>query len=129
MSLRLAGTWIVQVGANLDAESLFRVRFSLAKERTILSIISIIKRMKFARRYDLRIPEMTEMVLEFLKAKHLTGKLEHEFESGGSNPTGWVTLTVDTCDLKLHHELETFISNLERISAAAPHGIHAMIDR
>ena len=39
------------------------------------------------------------------------------------------TLTVDTYDLKLHHELETFISNLERISAADPHGIYAMIGR
>ena len=105
------------------------VRFSLANEWTILSMIPIISHMKFARRYDIRIPELNEMVHEFLRTKHLTGKLEHEFESGGSNPTGWVTLTVDTYDLKLHHELETFISNLERISAADPHGIHAMIDR
>ena len=64
--------------------------FSLANGRTILSMISIINHMRFARKYDLRIPEMNEMVLEFLKTKHLTGKLEHEFESGGSNPTGWV---------------------------------------
>ena len=92
-------------------------------------MISIINRMKFARRYDIRIPELNEIVHELLKTKHLTGKLEHEFEpGGGSNPTGWATLTVDTCDLKLHYELETFISNLERISAAAPHGIRAMID-
>jgi len=76
-------------------------------------MISIISSMKFARRYDIRIPELNEMVHELLKTKHLTGKLEHEFESGGgSNPTGWATLTVDTYDLKLHHELETFISNL-----------------
>jgi hypothetical protein len=28
------------------------------------------------------------MVHEFVKTKHLTGKLQHEFESGGeSNPT------------------------------------------
>jgi hypothetical protein len=91
-------------------------------------MISIINRMKFARRYDTRIPELNEMIHEFLKTKHLTGKLEHEFESGGgSNPTGWVTLAVDTSDLKLHHELDSFISNLERISAAAPHGIRAMM--
>ncbi len=100
----------------------------MANERTILTMTSIINRMKFARRYDVRIPELNEMVHEFLKTKHLTGKLEHEFETGGgSNPTGWATLTVDTYDLKLHDELNTFISNLERISAAAPHGIRAMM--
>jgi hypothetical protein len=104
-------------------------RISLANERIILSMITIISRMKFARKYDVRIPEMDEMVHRFLKAKHLTATLEHEFESGGNSPTGWVTLIVDTYDLKLHDELNTFISNLERISAADPHGIYAMIDR
>jgi hypothetical protein len=91
-------------------------------------MIPIIRCMKFARRYDVRIPELNEMVHECLKTKHLTGRLEHEFEPGGvSNPTGWATLTVDTYDLKLHDELDSFISNLERISAAAPHGIRAMM--
>ena len=104
------------------------VRFSLANEWTILSMIPIISHMKFARRYDIRIPELNQMVHEFLRTKHLTGKLEHEFEpAGGSNPTGWATLTVETSDLKLHDELNSFISNLERISAAAPHGIRAMM--
>jgi hypothetical protein len=74
--------------------------------------------MSFARRYDTRI---TERIHEFLRAKHLTGQVEHEFHRGNVNvPTGWAILTVDSADPELHYELECIISNLERVHAAQP---------
>ena len=71
--------------------------------------------MNFSRRYDTRIPQLNERILEFLKTKHLTGQVEHEFQNV-NEPTGWATLAVDTADPKLHYELDGFISNLERLS-------------
>jgi hypothetical protein len=90
----------------------------LATYEILLSITSIIV-MNFTRKYDIRIPRINERIHEFLKAKHLTGQVDHEFEPADVNaPTGWATLTVDTADPKLHNELDSFISNLERIYAA-----------
>jgi hypothetical protein len=71
--------------------------------------------MNFSRRYDIRIPQFNERIHEFLRTKHLTGLVEHEFENV-DEPTGWATLTVDTADSQLHNELEAFISTLERIA-------------
>jgi hypothetical protein len=86
--------------------------------------------MQFARKYDTRIRELNELVHEFLRTKHLTGRLEYEFQLGNvEEPTGWATLTVDTADPRLHEELNSFISNLERINAADPHGIDALLSR
>ena len=72
--------------------------------------------MNFSRRYDTRIPQLTERIHEFLRTKHLTGQVEHEFQNV-NEPTGWATLTVDTADPTLHNELNGFISILERIPA------------
>jgi hypothetical protein len=84
--------------------------------------------MPFARKYDTRIRELNELVHEFLRTKHLTGRLEYEFQPGNvEEPTGWATLIVDTADPRLHEELNSFISNLERINAADPHGIDALL--
>jgi hypothetical protein len=71
--------------------------------------------MNFIRKYDTRIPQLNEGIHEFLRTKHLTGQVEHEFQNG-KEPTGRVILTVDTADSKLHNELNGFISNLERIA-------------
>jgi hypothetical protein len=71
--------------------------------------------MNFSRKYDTRIPRLNERIQEFLRTKHLTGQVEHEFQNM-NEPTGWATLTVDTADPKLHNELDGFISNLERIA-------------
>ena len=71
--------------------------------------------MNFNRRYDTAIPHLNERIHEFLGTKHLTGKVEHEFQNV-NKPTGWANLTVDTADTTLHNELEGFISNLERIA-------------
>jgi hypothetical protein len=70
--------------------------------------------MNFSRRYDIRIPQLNERIHEFLRTKHLTGLVEHEFQNV-DEPTGWATLTVDTADPQLHNELEGFVSTLERI--------------
>src|ERR1700693_2841623 len=72
-------------------------------------------RMNFSRRYDIRIPQLNERIHEFLRTKHLTGLVEHEFENV-NEPTGWAILTVDTADPQLQHELDGFISTLERIA-------------
>jgi hypothetical protein len=69
--------------------------------------------MNFSRRYDIRIPQLNERIHEFLKTKHLTGLVEHEFQNV-DQPTGWATLTLYTTDRQLHNELEGFISTLER---------------
>jgi hypothetical protein len=66
------------------------------------------------RKYDTRIPQLTERIHEFLRTKHLTGQVEHEFQA--DEPTGWAILAVDSADPKLHNELGGFISNLERIA-------------
>ena len=71
--------------------------------------------MNFSRRYDIRIPQLTERIHDFLRTKHLTGLVEHEFQNV-DEPTGWATLTVDAADPQLHHELDGFISTLERIA-------------
>ena len=71
--------------------------------------------MNFSRRYDIRIPQLNERIHEFLRTKHLTGLVEHEFQNV-DEPTGWATLTVDIADPQLHHELDGFISTLERIA-------------
>jgi hypothetical protein len=71
--------------------------------------------MNFSRKYDTCIPQLNERVHEFLRTKHLTGQVEHEFQNG-KEPTGWAVLTVDTADSKLYNELNGFISNLERIA-------------
>jgi hypothetical protein len=71
--------------------------------------------MNFRRKYDTRIPQLNERIHEFLRTKHLTAQVEHEFQNV-NEPTGWATLTVDTADPKLHNELDGFISNLERIA-------------
>jgi hypothetical protein len=73
--------------------------------------------MNFSRRYDTRIPQLTERIHEFLRAKHLTGQVQHEFRLVDVNePTGWAMLSVDTFDPKLHQELDSFISKVERIA-------------
>jgi hypothetical protein len=72
--------------------------------------------MNFSRKYDTRIPQLNERIHEFLRTKHLTGQVEHEFQNV-NEPTGWATLTLDTADPKLHNELDGFISNLERNAA------------
>jgi hypothetical protein len=69
--------------------------------------------MNFSRRYDIRIPHLNERIHEFLRTKHLTGLVEHEFQNV-DEPTGWAILTLDTADQRLHNELEGFISTLER---------------
>jgi hypothetical protein len=71
--------------------------------------------MNFSRRYDTRIPQLNERIQEFLRAKHLTGLLEYEFQNV-DEPTGWATLTVDTADPQFHNELEGFVSTLEEIA-------------
>jgi hypothetical protein len=71
--------------------------------------------MNFSKKYDTRIPQLNEKIHEFLRTKHLTGQVEHEFQNV-TEPTGWATLTVDTADPNLHNELDSFISNLERIA-------------
>jgi hypothetical protein len=71
--------------------------------------------MNFSRRYDIRIPQLTERIHDFLRTKHLTGLVEHEFQNV-DEPTGWAILAVDTADPQLHHELDGFISTLERIA-------------
>jgi hypothetical protein len=71
--------------------------------------------MNFSRKDDTRIPQLTERIHEFLRSKHLTGQVEHEFQSG-NEPTGWAVLTIDSADPMLHTELDGFISNLERIA-------------
>jgi hypothetical protein len=71
--------------------------------------------MNFSRKYDTRMPQLTERIHDFLRTKHLTGLVEHEFQNV-NEPTGWATLTVDTSDPRLHNELDGFISNLERIA-------------
>ena len=71
--------------------------------------------MNFSRRYDIRIPQLTERIHDFLRTKHLTGLVEHEFQNV-DEPTGWAILTLDTADQQLHNELEGFISTLERIA-------------
>ena len=75
--------------------------------------------MSFGRRYDTRLPQLTEKIHDFLRAKHLTGLVEHEFQNV-NEPTGWATLTVDTADPQLQNELDGFISNLERIAVRDP---------
>jgi hypothetical protein len=72
--------------------------------------------MNFSRRYDTGIPQLTERIHEFLRTKHLTGQVEHEFQNV-NEPTGWATLKVDTADPRLQNELEGFMSSLERIAA------------
>jgi hypothetical protein len=71
--------------------------------------------MNFSIRYDTGIPQLTERIHEFLRTKHLTGQVEHEFQNV-NEPTGWAILKVDTADPRLQNELEGFISNLERIA-------------
>ena len=73
-------------------------------------------RMNFSRKYDIRTPQLNERIHEFLRTKHLTGLVEHEFQNV-DEPTGWAVLTVDTADPQLHNELEGFISTLERFTA------------
>jgi hypothetical protein len=76
-------------------------------------------RMNYSRKYDARNPEINVRIHEFLKAKHLTGQVEHEFETGNINrPTGWAILQVDTVDPKLQVELDSVISHLEKMDAA-----------
>jgi hypothetical protein len=71
-------------------------------------------RMNYSKKYDTRIPEINERIHEFLREKHLTGQVEHEFQTRDPNmPTGWAILTVDTSDPMLQGELNGFISNLE----------------
>jgi hypothetical protein len=72
--------------------------------------------MNFSRRYDTGIPQLTKRIHEFLRTKHLTGQVEHEFQNV-NEPTGWATLKVDTADPQLQNELEGFMSSLERIAA------------
>jgi hypothetical protein len=69
--------------------------------------------MNYSKKYDTRIPEINERIHEFLREKHLTGQVEHEFQTRDPKmPTGWAILTVDTSDPMLHGELNGFISNL-----------------
>jgi hypothetical protein len=75
--------------------------------------------MNYSRKYDVHNPEINVRIREFLKAKHLTGQVEHEFEPGNINmPTGWAILKVDTADPMLQLELDCIISNLEKMDAA-----------
>jgi len=77
--------------------------------------------MSYKTRYDTRIPGIDERLQEFLRAEHLTGQVEHEFEPGNVNkPTGWATLTVDTSDPRLCEELESFISALAKVDEFKP---------
>jgi hypothetical protein len=71
--------------------------------------------MSFGRKYNTRLPQLTERIHDFLRTKHLTGLVEHEFQNV-NEPTGWATLMVDTADPQLQNELDGFISNLERIA-------------
>jgi len=71
--------------------------------------------MNFSRRYNTGIPQLNERIHGFLRTKHLTGQVEHEFQNV-NEPTGWAILTVDTADPQLQNELDGFISNLERIA-------------
>jgi len=72
--------------------------------------------MSYKTRYDTRVPGIDERLREFLRAEHLTGQAEHEFEPGNVNkPTGWVNLTVDTSDPRLREKLESFISALTKV--------------
>jgi hypothetical protein len=71
--------------------------------------------MNISKRYDIRIPQINGRIHEFLRTKHLTGLVEHEFQNV-NEPTGWAILTVDTADPQLQHELDGFISTLERIA-------------
>ena len=71
--------------------------------------------MSFGRKYDTRLPQLTERIHDFLRTKHLTGLVEHEFQNV-NEATGWATLKVDTADPQLQNELDGFISNLERIA-------------
>ncbi len=75
--------------------------------------------MDFRRKYDTRIPQLTERIHEFLRTKHLTGLVEHEFQNA-NEPTGWAILTVDSADPNLHYELDGYISNLEIIAELEP---------
>jgi hypothetical protein len=73
--------------------------------------------MNYHRKYDTRIPHFTARIHEFLQTKHLSGRVEYEFQPTNVNePTGWAILAVDTCDPKIRNELDSFISNLERIA-------------
>ncbi len=71
--------------------------------------------MPFSRKYDTRIPQLSERIHEFLRTKHLTARVEHEFQNVNV-PTGWVILTVDTSDPRLHNELSSVISSLEQMA-------------
>ena len=62
-----------------------------------------------------------------LREKHLTGQVEHEFQTGDLNkPTGWAILTDDTSDPMLQAELNGFISNLEKMNVAQSRWIQEM---
>jgi hypothetical protein len=75
--------------------------------------------MSYSKKYDTRIPEINQRIHEFLREKHLTGQVEHEFQTRDPNtPTGWAILTVDTSDPMLQGELHGFISTLEKLNAA-----------
>ena len=75
--------------------------------------------MNYSKKYDTRIPEINERIHEFLREKHLTGQVEHEFQTRDPKmPTGWAILTVDTSDPMLQGELNGFISTLEKLNAA-----------
>lgn len=77
--------------------------------------------MRYTRKYDTRIPEINERIYGFLKMKHLTGRVVHEFQPGNVKmPTSWATLTVDSADPMLHNELNSVISNLERENGSWP---------
>jgi hypothetical protein len=75
--------------------------------------------MCFSRKYDTRVPQLSERIHEFLRMKHLTARVEHEFNKM-NGPTGWAILTVDTSDPQLHHELSSVISSLERMARLEP---------
>jgi hypothetical protein len=46
--------------------------------------------MNYSKKYDTRIPEINQRIHEFLREKHLTGQVEHEFQTRDPNmPTGW----------------------------------------
>ena len=52
--------------------------------------------MSFGRKYDTRLPQLTERIHDFLRTKHLTGLVEHEFQNV-NEPTGWATQSeIDT---------------------------------
>jgi hypothetical protein len=71
--------------------------------------------MNFSRKYDTRIPQLSDRIHEFLRTKHLAAQVEHEFQNVNV-PTGWAILTVDTSERAVHNELSSVISNLERIA-------------